>query len=353
MGYVGPRVVRHLRQAFPTATLVGLDTGWFASQLTNPSVLPEALLDAQHFCDIRDIPDQVLDGVNAVVHLAGVSNDPIGTRFETITADINVRGTVELARRARRAGAGTFVFASSCSVYGFAEEGARTERSLVNALTAYAKSKVEAERELERLAASSFGVTSLRFATACGMSERLRLDLVVNQFVAGAIATGEIMILSDGTPWRPLIDVDDMALAIEWAIGRRGQDGDRFLIVNTGRNEANFTVRQIAGAVAEVIPGCTVRIDPAGQPDKRSYRVDFSLFERLAPEFQPRVRLKESIERLADGLRAMHYCDRDVQQSPLIRLRTLGALQESGLLSSDLRWTTHIANAGGVHVGKS
>jgi len=222
MGYVGPRVVRHLRQVFPDATLVGADAGWFASQLTNASILPESLLDAQYFCDVRDLSDDALRGTHAILHLAGVSNDPIGNRFQSVTLDINVGGTAELARRAKRAGVRHFVFASSCSVYGFAEEGARNEQSAVAPLTAYAKSKILAERELEPLAGRDFTITSLRFATACGMSERLRLDLVVNQFVAGAIATGEIRILSDGTPWRPLIDVDDMARAMEWAALREG-----------------------------------------------------------------------------------------------------------------------------------
>jgi nucleoside-diphosphate-sugar epimerase len=343
MGYVGPRVVWHLRRAFPDSTLVGADAGWFASLLTNAQVLPESVLDAQYFCDVREIPAEALNGVDAVVHLAGVSNDPIGTRFESVTADINVGATVKLARLARRAGARRFVFASSCSVYGFAEEGARTEQSPLNPLTAYARSKVEAETELARLASPDFGVTALRFATACGMSERLRLDLVVNQFVASAIATGRIDILSDGTPWRPLIHVDDMSRAIEWAIGRDLEVG-ACLVVNTGHNDSNYTVLQIAEAVADVLP-CSIHVNPNAQPDKRSYRVDFSLFERLASEFQPRVSLRSAIEGLRDGLQAMAYRDPDVQQSPLIRLRTLSRLQAEGLLSDELRWLSRVSPA--------
>jgi nucleoside-diphosphate-sugar epimerase len=342
MGYVGPRVVRHLRNAYPGATLVGIDTGWFAPLLTNASVAPETQLDVQHFADVRDVTAEMLAGAAAVIHLAGISNDPIGNQFEQVTMEVNASGTAELARRAKAAGVRHFVFASSCSVYGFAEEGARTETSSVSPLTAYARSKVAAEDELRPLASRDFTVTSLRFATACGMSERLRLDLVVNQFVAYALASRTVTVLSDGTPWRPLIDVDDMARAIEWAAGR---DGEPFLVVNTGRNEANYTVREVAEAVAELIPGCSVSINPNAPPDRRSYRVDFSLFRRLAPEYQPRVSLAESIRAVRDGLLAMQYDEPDVQQSPLIRLRTLVSLQRDGLLSPDLRWSSRAARA--------
>lgn len=345
MGYVGPRVVQHLRAVHPDATLAGIDTGWFAPLLTNANVAPETQLDVQHFADVRDVTAEMLAGADAVIHLAGISNDPIGNQFEGVTMDVNASSTAQLARRAKAAGVRHFVFASSCSVYGFAEEGARTETSAVNPLTAYARSKVAAEDELRAIASRELIVTSLRFATACGMSERLRLDLVVNQFVAYALATGTITVLSDGTPWRPLIDVDDMALAIEWAMAR---EGDPFLVVNAGRNEANYTVREVAEAVAELIPGCSVSINPNAPPDQRSYRVDFSLFRRLAPRHQPRVTLADSIRAVRDGLVAMHYSEPDVQQSPLIRLRTLVSLQRDGLLSPDLRWSSRAARAAHV-----
>jgi nucleoside-diphosphate-sugar epimerase len=151
-----------------------------------------------------------LKDIDAIVHLAAISNDPIGNKFEEVTLDINYRASVELARRAKEAGVKSFTFASSCSMYGAAEDSARTENSPLNPLTAYARSKVLTERELEPLADGGFKVTSLRFSTACGWSERLRLDLVLNDFVAGAVASKRITILSDGTPWRPLINVKDM-----------------------------------------------------------------------------------------------------------------------------------------------
>jgi nucleoside-diphosphate-sugar epimerase len=340
MGYVGPRVVRRLRSVFPDATLVGADVGLFAPLLTNATVLPECLLDVQYFSDVRCIADEALRDADAVVHLAGVSNDPIGTRFEAVTRAINVDGSLDLAARAKATGVRKFVFASSCSAYGLAEDGARTERSSLNPLTAYARSKVATERALEALADRDFRVTCLRFATACGMSERLRLDLVLNDFVAGAVAAKRITILSDGTPWRPLIDVDDMARAVEWALIRERDAGGDYLVVNAGRDEANYQVRQLAEAVAALIPGTTVSINENAAPDKRSYRVDFSLFRTLAPDHQPRMMLEDSIIALRDGLQQMNYQTATVQDSPLIRLRTISTLQAAGLLSDDLRWVS-------------
>lgn len=339
MGYVGPRVTRHLRRVFPGAELIGADTGWFSSLLTESGPLPETALDRQYFGDVREFPTEALEGIDIVVHLAGISNDPIGSRFERVTMAVNTRATIDLATRAKEAGVSAFVFASSCSVYGLADTNARTEDSEVRPLTAYARSKVEAEEELERVADADFMVTCLRFATACGWSERLRLDLVLNDFVATAVATGRIRILSDGSPWRPLIDVDDMARAIEWAATRGRESGGDCLVVNAGRDEANHTVLQLAEAVVQEIPHATFAVDPDAQPDKRSYRVDFSLFRSLAPEHQPRKTLRESIRDLREGLSRMGYDTSDVRKSPYIRLTTLTGLQEAGLLTEDLRWT--------------
>ena len=173
---------------------------------------------------------------------------------------MNHRATVSLARAAKEAGASSFVFASSCSVYGLAEDGLRTEESETGPLTAYATSKLLAERDLAELADETFAVTSLRFATACGMSDRLRLDLVLNDFVAGAHAFREITLLSDGTPWRPLIHVRDMARAIDWALERPADHGGAFLALNTGSDEWNYQIRQLADAVASIVPGVEVSV---------------------------------------------------------------------------------------------
>jgi nucleoside-diphosphate-sugar epimerase len=337
-GYVGSTLVGHLRRVMPTAEIIGYDAGFFAHCLTDAEPLPETRLDRQHYGDVRDLPRQMLDGVDAIVHLAAVSNDPMGSRFEQVTDEINAQASLRLARLAREAGVRAFVFASSCSIYGFAEGGPRREGDAVNPLTAYARSKVATERGLAGMNAGGMTITCLRFATACGMSDRLRLDLVLNDFAACAIATGEISVLSDGTPWRPLIDVSDMARAIEWAIGRDPAAGGEMLSVNTGSDAWNYQVRDLAEAVAAAVPGTDVTINREAPPDKRSYRVDFSLFRKLAPEHQPLSTLGASIGRLKHGLSNMGFADRDFRDSALIRLKTLDRLIAKGVLLPSLRW---------------
>ena len=339
LGYVGPAVVRRLRVSRPGAVLIGLDIGYYGHCLTGLIPLPERDLDIQYLADIRSLRPEWLKGVNAVVHLAAISNDPIGNRFEDVTMDINHRASVDLATQARKAGAGAFVFASSCSMYGLADDTPRTEDSALNPLTAYAKSKVFTERDLRPLASREFRVACLRFSTACGWSDRLRLDLVLNDFVAGAVASGEISILSDGTPWRPLIDVEDMARAIDWAIDRPDSAGPDFLAVNVGRNEANYQVRDLAEAVAAEIPGTRVSINRDAVPDKRSYRVNFDLFEKLAPEHQPAVSLRDSIRELYRGLKSMGFRDAGFRNSRYMRLNILTELRKRGVLNDQLQWT--------------
>ena len=339
MGYVGPAVVARLRETRPEATLAGLDAGYFAHCLTGVSSLPERRLDVQHFADVRRLPAEAMAGVDVVVHLAAISNDPIGNAFEDVTYRINHRSTIETARLAREAGARAFVFASSCSVYGSAEDGMRTEDSELGPLTAYAKSKVMSERDLYELADDGFTVTCLRFATACGWSDRLRLDLVLNDFVAGAIASRRISILSDGTPWRPLIHVRDMARAVDWAVDRQEAEGGAFLAVNAGRDDWNHQVRDLAEAVARGVPGVEVSVRPDAPPDRRSYRVSFGRFRDLAPDHQPAVGLDEAIAELRDGLERMGFADPEFRGSELMRLNALRRLREEGRLDEELAWT--------------
>jgi nucleoside-diphosphate-sugar epimerase len=338
MGYVGPALTRHLRARFPDAELIGFDSGYFAHNLTGALRLPETVLDRLHFGDIRQFPPDLLAGVDAVVHLAAISNDPMGKEFEAVTEAINERASIALAQMAQEHGVGTFVFASSCSIYGAAEGSPRRETDHLNPLTAYARSKVAMENALRSSNAGRMTVTCLRFATACGMSDRLRLDLVLNDFVAGALATGEISVLSDGTPWRPLIDVADMARAIEWAIGRSAEHGGRFLVINAGNQAGNYQVRDLAQVVSTELPGTKVSINREAPPDKRSYQVDFSLFAKLAPAHVPAVSLVKSVQNLASGLRGMGFSDQEFRTSPLMRLRTLKQHIAQGRLSPDLRW---------------
>lgn len=338
LGYVGPVLARHLRAVAPGAELIGFDTGFFAHCLTTPDPLPERVLDAQRFGDVRDPPRDLLAGVDAVVHLAAISNDPMGKRFEAVTDAINHRASLGLAERAREAGVGRFVFASSCSIYGLAEGAARRETDPLNPLTAYARSKIATEEGLRQMERGGMTAVCLRFATACGMSPRLRLDLVLNDFVAGAMAGGEVTVLSDGTPWRPLIEVRDMARAIEWALFEEAAPPGGFLAVNAGSDAWNLQVRDLAGAVAEQLPGTRVSINTAAPPDQRSYRVDFGLFRRLAPRHQPRVSLAEAVRGLRDGLAAIGFADRDYRASARIRLQVLDRLMEEGRLDPALRW---------------
>ena len=338
MGYVGSVLTRCLRANFPASELIGFDAGFFGHCLTGPDLLPETLLDRQVFGDIRDIPAELLNGVDAVAHLSAVSNDPMGARFEAVTGEVNQKASVRLAQLAADRGVKNFVFASSCSIYGFAEGGPRKESDPTIPLTAYARSKIGSEKAFGELELDAMTVTSLRFATACGMSERLRLDLVLNDFVACAIACGEITVLSDGSPWRPLIDVEDMAHAIVWAIARKPEEGGKCLAVNAGRDEGNYQVRELAEAVARQVPGTRISINRNAPPDKRSYKVDFSLFRKLAPAAVPQVSLDESIKRLSDGLTAMGFADRDFRDSPYMRLKTLERHIVAGRLSADLRW---------------
>jgi len=343
LGYIGPIVARHLRKMHPDATLVGYDSAFFALCTTGAEMLPERLLDAQYYGDVREIPDHLLEGVDAVIHLAAVSNDPMGKRFEQVTDDINHRASVELGRRASKAGVSHFVFASSCSVYGFAPGGARKETDELNPQTAYARSKVDTEKGLAEIPANRMTVTCLRFATACGMSDRLRLDLVLNDFVACALASGEITVLSDGSPWRPLIDVRDMARAIDWGITRSAGDSSRFLALNVGSDDRNYQVRDLAHAVAVAIPNTKVSINTAAQPDTRSYKVDFSLFRSLASDHQPQVTLAQSIGLLDRGLRRMGFADPDFRNSSYIRLKVLDGHIAAGRLTPDLRWAPSAA----------
>jgi nucleoside-diphosphate-sugar epimerase len=336
MGYVGPVVAKFLRAARSGATLHGLDNAYFAHCLTGCPVLPERCLDEQFYGDVRDVlPD--LTGYDAVVQLAAISNDPMGNRFQAVTQDINQNTTISLAKAAAAVGVKNFVFASSCSVYGIADGPPRKESDPLNPITAYAKSKIGAEQELAAID-TRMVVTCLRFATACGISDRLRLDLVLNDFVACALSRGEISVLSDGSPWRPLIDVADMARAIDWAIDRSVEAGGRYLAINAGSDDRNYQVRDLADAVAKRVPGTDVSINTAAPVDSRSYKVDFGLFRSLAPNHQPVVSLDESIQNLIGGLRRMNFKDREFRSSDLMRLKVLQDHMDAGRLNDKLEW---------------
>jgi nucleoside-diphosphate-sugar epimerase len=317
---------------------VGFDTGFFAGCLIDPTACAEVLLDAQYYGDMRRPPDDLFRGVDVVVQLAAISNDPMGNAFEEVTHQINAVAVGDTARRAKAAGVRSFVFASSCSVYGAGGDRAKDENATLDPLTAYARSKIAAEGVLAPLADDRFTVTSLRFATACGFSERIRLDLVLNDFVASALTTGRIEILSDGTPWRPLIHVKDMARAIDWALCRPAAAGGSFLTINVGSNEWNYQVRGLAEGVRDHLGKLDISVNPNAAPDKRSYRVDFSRFAALAPAHQPLETLASAVGDVAAGLRAAGFADPAFRTSNYMRLKVLSQLRGRGALTEDLFW---------------
>jgi nucleoside-diphosphate-sugar epimerase len=334
LGYIGPVAVKYLKKHHPGISVSGYDIGYFVQNCTNNSFIGDTLLTNQFYGDVRKFDEKLLAGFDAVIYLAAISNDPMGNVFEKPTLDINYHAAIDIAKKAKKQGVKSFVFASSCSVYGFADSAPRTETSEVNPLTAYAKSKVFAEKDLEPLADAGFKITCLRFATACGFSDRLRLDLVLNDFVASAIVDKKITILSDGTPWRPLIHVQDMSRAMDWAIQRN--NGGDFLIINTGSNKWNYQVKELAQGVQQLFNGIEININANAQPDKRSYKVSFDLYEKMAPDHQPLINLPNAVKGLKEGLESFHFNDTNFRQSHLIRLKTIQKLISDSLIDNNL-----------------
>ena len=341
LGYIGPTVCKHLKTVSPSIELVGLDTGFFSSYVTQFERLGETYCDVQIYKDIRDVNEDYFNGFDAVIVLSAISNDPMGNKFETVTNEINYLSVKKLIENFLQRPNKRLVFASSCSMYGSAGDDAKCETDEINPLTAYAKSKVALEKALQLIPlGENTTATSLRFATACGMSDRLRLDLVLNDFVASALINRKVEILSDGSPWRPLINVKDMARAIEWAITRNKDIISQYLAVNVGCNGWNYTVKELAEAVANKVEGCNISVNPNAVPDKRSYKVNFDLFKKIAPEHQPIFTLEDTIDELIDGIgNIQHIMNADFRSSNFIRLYTLDEHIKSKRLSEDLRWS--------------
>ena len=338
LGYVGAELTKYFRKTYPNAILIGYDLGYFQQCLTTNEYTPERLLDFQYYGDVRKFDERLLEGVNAVVHLAAISNDPIGNKFEQATLDVNYHSSIDICKKAVKHGVNHFVFASSCSVYGEGGDDAKKENSKLNPLTAYAKSKVNTEIGLNELDSGDTIITCLRFATACGISDRLRLDLVLNDFVASAIHEKRINILSDGTPWRPLINVKDMARAIDWAISRETSKGGKFLLCNTGSNVWNYTVKELAGHVQSHFPELEIMINAEALPDKRSYRVNFDLFTSLASGYTPTYDINTTIQELKSGLKFIQLSTPDFRKSTLIRLNVLTTYLNKLQLDMNLNW---------------
>ncbi len=336
-GYVGSELVKYLRKKYPLYKIAGLDIGLFSSNLTTNGPSPDSYLDLQHYCDIRKIKESFFKNIDSVIHLAAISNDPIGKKFEKITHDINYLASKKLFNYCKSMGVSKFVFASSCSMYGSFSTKPKKENDTLNPLTAYAKSKVAFEKFLSKNK-SITKTLSLRFATACGMSDRLRLDLVLNDFVTNALTNKLIDIHSDGTPWRPLIDVHDMCRAFDWAIHTNNKSIAKNFAVNVGKNSSNYKIKDLAFAVAKKIPNTKIKINKNAMPDKRSYSVDFSLFEKLAKNYIPEYKLDKSINNLIEGINKISLSKINIQESKFIRLNTLNNYIKNRNLSKNLEW---------------
>ncbi len=334
MGYVGSVLAPYLRKKYPKSFIAGLDIGFFAEKLIDNSY-PEKSLDKQIIKDIRNVESEDLEGFDVIINLAAVSNDPMGKEFESATEEINFIAGVRLANLAKEVGVKRFIFASSCSVYGEGLGNSKTEKDQVNPLTEYAKSKINTEKELEKISSSNFAIKCLRFATACGFSPRIRLDIVLNDFVVNGLLSNEINILSDGSPWRPLIHVEDMARAIHWSIEDKNKED--FQILNVGNLNANYQVKEIAEAVHKVLPTINIKINKNASPDKRSYKVDFSFFNNLASGYQPKFSLEDSIIDIVKKIKLFNLNEQHITNSEFIRLKTLKDLIDKNLINSKLQ----------------
>ncbi len=331
-GFIGTLLVRLLKQK--GYQVVGLDTGYFNSDCEFFPV-KNALTVIKK--DIRALQEADLEGIEAVCHLAALSNDPLGKLNPELTYEINFKASVRLAEMSKKAGVSKFIYSSSCSLYGKAGDEALTEDAEFNPITAYAKSKVMTEEKVLPTGSDGFSVTALRNATAYGISPKLRLDLVVNNLVGWALVTGEIRILSDGTPWRPIVHAEDIARAFIAVIEAPGERVNRQAF-NVGIDSENYRVKEIAEMVAEAIPGCKIVITNESGPDERSYRVNFGKIKKQLPEFKPQWNLRKGIEEIRDHYKKYKMDEEKFNGRYFIRLKQIQHLLDTKQVNNELLW---------------
>jgi nucleoside-diphosphate-sugar epimerase len=331
-GYIGAVMVPMLVQEGHSVS--GLDSDWFEH-----SAFSDMLSDIpSRKKDLRDLEVSDLEGFDAVVHLAGLSNDPLGDLNPTLTYDINHLASVQLAKLAKEAGVKRFLFSSSCSTYGAAGgEELLNEEAEFRPVTPYGRSKVLVEQDVVKLAGANFSPTFLRNATAYGVSPRLRFDLVLNNLVAWAYTTRRIYIKSDGTPWRPIVHIADISRAFI-AVLNAPTDVVHCQAFNVGRTDENYQIRDLAEIVNETVPGCSVDYAKDGSPDTRCYRVDFSKITRVLPEFKPQWTARKGAKELYDAVQRVGLQLEDFEGPRYKRISHIQQLLRSGRLDANLRW---------------
>jgi nucleoside-diphosphate-sugar epimerase len=330
-GYIGAVAAPILQASGHDVT--GLDTDLFAGCDLGapPAPVPEIRKD------IRNLNRGDLEGFDAVVHLAALSNDPLGNLDSDLTYSINHRASVRLAELAKQAGVKRFVFSSSCSTYGAAGDDFLDETASLNPVTAYGESKVFVERDVAPMADDNFSPTFMRNATAYGVSPRLRLDVVLNDFVASAFATGRVFIKSDGTPWRPIVHIRDIVGAVVAAL-KAPREIVHCQTFNVGQTAENYRISELADIVTQVVPNSRVEYAPGGGPDKRCYRVSCEKIHRVLPGFQPQWTARTGAQELYEAFRTIKLTADDLQQGRFIRISTIEGLLQTGKLDASLQW---------------
>ncbi len=297
-GYVGTSLIKYFSKKKKYFNINGIDSNLF--YFNNYYKNKNNFVDEQ-ISDLRKIKKKMLpNNINVVIYLAAVSNDPMGSSFKNATKSINFTHCIKIAKMAKNLGVSKFIFASSCSMYGKADNSKRKETDMLNPLTDYSISKVKTENFLSKIANKDFKIISLRFATAAGLSDNLRLDLVFNDFVATAVKKKKIELLSSGDSWRPLIHVDDMSRVIYWSIKYKNKKN--FLAINIGSDKWTFKIIDLAKKISKIIGNVKVVILNEANIDKRSYKVDFSLFKKIAPKYQPKKNFVKAVNELKEFL---------------------------------------------------
>jgi nucleoside-diphosphate-sugar epimerase len=329
-GYIGTEMVPVLRDA--GHEVVGLDIGLYDGC---DFVSPPDDVDSIDI-DLRDVLPEHLEGLDAVAHLAALSNDPLGNLSSDLTYDINLHASVRLAEAAKDAGVGRFLFASSCSLYGAGGDGLLDEHAEFNPVTPYGESKVRVEQEVSKLADETFSPVYLRNATAYGVSRRLRADVVVNNLVGHAVATGRVLLQSDGSPWRPLVHIRDIIAAFSAClVAPRESIHDQAF--NIGKNGENYRIREVAEIVKDVVVGSDVVFAAGASPDTRNYRVDFGKAETELPGFVPQWDLRRGVEELYHAFTSAGLSAEDWDGPRYYRLATVQRRQDAGELDAQLR----------------